>query len=66
MSKKPDDGTYYAEGRAVFRAPKATKHADGSTTYTMGFRVCVVDEHVTEGAAAFIAAAMNAMPHDKE
>lgn len=42
----PTKPLYYAEGRTIFKQPLCTRQADGSTTVTIGFPVCVASEYV--------------------
>jgi hypothetical protein len=49
------DGSYYAEGRAVFRHP-----LQSATGISMGFRVCELSEGVNDEGAQEIADALNA------
>lgn len=54
---------YYINGRRVFKRSVETKHPDGSSSRTMGFVVCVIEEFV-EGGAEFVCAALNAYDDD--
>lgn len=56
----PNDGSYYAEGRTVFKAPLREPREDGGADITIGFPVCTASEWVTKEAPQAIADALNA------
>lgn len=56
----PNDGSYYAEGRTVFKAPLREPREDGGADITIGFPVCTASEWVTKEAPQTIADALNA------
>lgn len=37
---------FYTRGRSIYQRPVETKHGNGTTSSTMGFLVCVVEEFV--------------------
>ena len=55
-----NDGSYYAEGRTVFKAPLREPREDGGADITIGFPVCTASEWVTKEAPQTIADALNA------
>lgn len=56
-----EDGSYYTEGRQVWRRPERVEDANGKAAIRLGFPVCVVNENICDpyGAARLIAEAMN-------
>lgn len=52
------DGSYYAKGEVVYRAPLRKQKADGSSSISMGFPVCEMHE-AAAGQAEILAAALN-------
>lgn len=56
------DGSYYASDRAVFRAPLEKINGDGTRSFDLGFRVCLVSDYCDDDAPDEIARCLNA--HD--
>jgi hypothetical protein len=55
------NGSYYAKGGYVWKSPiKKCDDATGSTSLTIGFRVCKMMDEVGDEAAETVAALMNA------
>lgn len=63
---RPADGSYYAIGRQVWRAPVETMQGDGLMSFTIGYRLCVLDDDVPVRMADTIAAALNAQGGGKQ
>ena len=59
MSERRWTGPYTADGNVVRKKPETTKNADGSSSITIGFPVCVMHE-AASGQAATVASLMNA------
>lgn len=58
---KPDKRQpYYAQNGAVWKHPIHTRNEDGTTSITIGFRVCTMSEMVGPDAAETVAVLMNA------
>jgi len=53
------DCPYYAKDGRVWKSPVQRKNDDGSTTISIGFPVCRMDEAVGDGAAETVAYLMN-------
>lgn len=56
--KVPEKDLYYVQGRCVMARSVETDNGDGTSSMTMGFKVCTAAEFV-DGAAEEIAAALN-------
>jgi len=56
--------TYYAEGRVVRKASVTRVMPDGSTSTTLGFRVCIVDYDIVESGSAIAEMLCQAEHHD--
>lgn len=52
--------TYYAENGYVWKSPVHKRHDDGTTTVTIGFRVCKMMPEVGDEQAHAVAQLMNA------
>lgn len=52
--------TYTGKGGYVWKEPVETRHPDGSSSVTLGFRVCKVMPEVGDEAAGTLAAMLNA------
>lgn len=59
MGSDLSDGSYYAEGRVVRKAPLSRKRDDGTTSITIGFPVCTISEYLADDAAATLAELLN-------
>jgi hypothetical protein len=59
---RDNDGSYYADGRTVFRNPVATVNPSGGKNITLGFPVCNLHDACPDEGAAIIAQCLNA--HD--
>lgn len=51
---------YRAEGRSVHKRSVGVRNTDGSTSYSLGFRVCTIEDGVDDEGAQIIADALNA------
>lgn len=51
--------TYTGKGGYVWKEPVETKHPDGTTSFTLGFRVCKVMPEVGDEAATTLAMMLN-------
>lgn len=58
------DGSFKAEGLQVWKQPKETKKSDGTSSVSLGFPVCKVNDNVMhpDRVAKLIADALNAFP----
>lgn len=58
----PMDGSFYADGRRIFKAPHRKMKEDGGSTVSIGFPVAEVTKYVSDAdeIAKAIADAMNA------
>ena len=59
MNQRASDGSYYAQGRTVRRAPLEKPLPQGGKSISIGFPVCVLHDAVGDEAAVIIADAMN-------
>ena len=50
--RDPSEQLYYAKDRAVFRQPTGCKNEDGTTNWSLGFKVCTVMEGVSPKSVA--------------
>ena len=58
-----DRPLYYAEDRDVFRQPTGRRNKDGSTNWSLGFKVCTVMEGIDpESVAEMLTAAETRLP----
>jgi len=42
------DGSYYSEGRTIFKAPQVTGKDNNSSSMTLGFPICEVGDWLTD------------------
>ncbi len=56
------DGTFYAKGREVWKNSKETKHDNGTSSFSLGFPVCVLHDAAPDTAAQAIADSLNLNP----
>lgn len=52
--------TYTGKGGYVWKEPVETKHSDGTSSFTLGFRVCKMMPEVGDAAAITLAKMLNA------